>query len=65
VPAGWLERIALAPAFGIAVLVLGGVVAARVGIDDAGFRPALAVGLASLGWAPATVRAVRARRAAR
>jgi hypothetical protein len=62
VPGAWLERVALAPAFGIAVLVLGGLVAARVGADGPGPRPVLAVGLAAIGWAPAAWRALQRRR---
>ena len=65
VPGGWLERVALAPAFGIAVLVLGGLVAARVGADGPGPRPALAVVLAAAGWAPAAWRAIQRRGAKR
>jgi hypothetical protein len=59
---GWLERVALAPALGIAVLILGGFIAARVGADAPGVRPVLAVVLAVLPWVPAAGRWVRARR---
>jgi len=61
VEADWLERTALAPAFGIAALVVGGVIADRLGLGLTG-GPAVGLVLvvAALGWA--AVSAVRVRR---
>jgi hypothetical protein len=57
VPTGWLERLAVAPAFGIAALCVAGVAADRLGfslIGPAGIGvSALA---AALGWSPLAVR---------
>jgi hypothetical protein len=52
VPAGWLERLAVAPAFGIAMLVLVGVVVGRLGATmDAGTAAFVAASSAAAGWA--------------
>ena len=61
VESDWLERTALAPAFGIAALVVGGVIADRLGLGLTG-GPAvgLVVVVAALGWA--AVPAVHVRR---
>jgi hypothetical protein len=59
-PAGWLERMACAPAFGIASLALGGYEADRLGFrltGASGVGVALAVTV--LGFVPLAVRAVR------
>jgi hypothetical protein len=59
-PAGWLERVACAPAFGIASLALGGYEADRLGFrltGASGVGVALAVTV--LGFVPLAVRAVR------
>lgn len=64
VPVAWVQRIALAPALGTAVLCLGGVLAGRVGLAAPGARLGLAVTLTALGWTPATLRKIRPGRAA-
>ena len=62
VPSGWFERCALAPAFGVATLVLGGAVADAAGVRLAGPVAWLVVaGVALAGWGPAVLR--RRRRA--
>jgi hypothetical protein len=64
VPTGWLERVAVAPAFGIASLSLVGVAADRLGLRLLGPTGiALWVVAAALGWSPIAVRWIRARRA--
>jgi hypothetical protein len=61
-PEGWLERLALAPAFGIGTLVVGGVVAGRLGATMAGAAAAVLITVvAAAGWAPFVARG-RARR---
>jgi hypothetical protein len=51
VDAGWLERAALAPAFGIATLVIGGVLADRLGVSLTGpAAEVVAAGVATAGW---------------
>lgn len=64
VPAGWLTRAALTPALGIAVLVVGGLLAARLGADGPGHRLWLLILLVLFGWAPLAYRALRHQRAA-
>ena len=63
VPAGWLGRVALSPAFGIASLVVAGIVADRLGVRLAGpvgaWTPVLA---AAAGWGLFATRALRERR---
>ena len=65
VPAGWFERLALTPAFGVAALSLAGVAADRLGMVFPG--PAgmgVAAGAAAAGWAARIlVRAVPPRSA--
>ena len=54
VPGGWLERLALGPAFGIATLVVTGVVASR--LEAPLDRPTaifLVLGVTGIGWAAA------------
>jgi hypothetical protein len=64
VPTGWLERVAVAPAFGIAALCVAGVAADRLGL---GLLGPSGVGVsalaAALGWSPLAVRLFLARRA--
>jgi hypothetical protein len=51
VRAAWVERLALSPAFGIATLVLGGVLADRAGVRPTGAPgAALVVAIAAAGW---------------
>lgn len=64
VPTGWLERVAVAPAFGIAVLCLAGVAADRLGLGLLGpTGVAVSVLAGALGWAPLAVRRFVGRRA--
>jgi hypothetical protein len=64
VPTGWLERVAVAPAFGIAALSVVGVAADRLGLGLLGpTGVALWVVAAALGWSPIAVRWILARRA--
>lgn len=56
---GWIGRLALAPAVGLAVLVLGGVAAGRLGLDGPGARLWIAAAAAALGWAPVLARRLR------
>ena len=59
VDAGWLARLGLAPAFGVAVLVLGGVIGARVGWSLVGAAGGvLFAALAMSGWLIVGVEAV-------
>ncbi len=61
-PAGWLERVACAPAFGIAALALGGYAADRLGFRLTGASGVVvALAVAVLGFAPLAVRGVRRR----
>jgi hypothetical protein len=60
VPGSWLERIALAPALGTAVLILGGLLGGRLGADGPGPRPVLALILTAAGWGAVAVRRRRA-----
>lgn len=63
-PVPWLEAVAMAPAFGVAVLVVGGAVGDRLGIGGPGSRWWLAAFLAVAGWVPFALRRlgpVRAR----
>jgi hypothetical protein len=64
VEGGWLERAAVAPAFGIAVVALGGVVGDRLGVGLEG-APAVALlaVIAVAGWALAAWPARIAARA--
>ena len=63
-PAGFMVRAALSPAFGVAAFVLTGFVADRLGVRLAeGGGIAVAVVAAALGWAPFLVRRSRSRRA--
>lgn len=55
-PRGWLTRLSVAPALGLSMLAVGGVVAARVGAGAPGARPWIAVALALAGWGPAAWR---------
>jgi hypothetical protein len=62
VDAGWLARLGLAPAFGVAVLVLGGVIGARVGWSLVGAAGGvLFAALAMSGWLIVGVEAVVGR----
>ena len=62
VDAGWLARLGLAPAFGVAVLVLGGVIGARVGWSLVGAAGSvLFAALAMSGWLIVGVEAVVGR----
>jgi hypothetical protein len=65
VPTGWLERVAVAPAFGIAVLCVVGVAADRLGLSLLG---ATGIGVsavaAAIGWSPFAVRRFLAKRGA-
>jgi hypothetical protein len=64
VPTGWLERVAVAPAFGIAALCLAGVAADRLGLGLLGPAGAGVSALAAaLGWSPLVVRRFLAARA--
>jgi hypothetical protein len=64
-PVGWGARGALAPAFGISALAIGGLAADRVGMGLSG-APGLTVAavVAAVGWAPFAVAAIRRRRVA-
>jgi hypothetical protein len=66
IPSGWFERLALAPAFGIATLSLAGVVADRVGVLASG-PPGVAIAAltAAAGWSILASRRVRASRSGR
>lgn len=65
VEAGWIERIAVAPAFGIATLVLGGVIWDRLGLGlDGGAGAALVAAVAVPGWVTFVLTLARTRRAA-
>jgi hypothetical protein len=58
-PIGWLERVACAPAFGIASMALGGLAADRLGLRlTGGSGVGVALVVAVLGWAPLTARVV-------
>lgn len=64
VPTGWLERVAVAPAFGIAALAIVGVVADRLGLRLLGpTGMGVSAFAAGLGWSPLAVRRFLARRA--
>ena len=66
VDAGWLARLGLAPAFGVAVLVLGGVIGARLGWSLAGTSGSVMFAvLATTGWLIVGVEASMARRSTR
>ena len=66
VDAGWLARLGLAPAFGVAVLVLGGVIGARVGWSLVGAAGGvLFAALAMSGWLIVGVEAVVSRNRAK
>jgi len=60
IEAPWVYRIALAPAFGIVTLALGGVVGSRFGAPFSGTPiKVVTVGAALLGWAPLAIVALR------
>lgn len=60
---GALARVALAPAFGVAVLVTAGLAWSRAGLSLGGASGmAVAAGAALLGWAPRIVREAKARK---
>lgn len=61
VPGDPLTRIALAPALGIAMLVLGGVVAGAVSMDTPGPRAWVLVAVALAGWLVSAVGLLRRR----
>ena len=64
VDANWLARLGLAPAFGVAVLVLGGVIGARLGWSLVGTSGSVMFAmLATTGWLIVGVEAVAGRRA--
>ena len=66
VDASWLARLGLAPAFGVAVLVLGGVIGARLGWSVAGTSGSVMFAmLATMGWLIVGVEAVVGRSSAR
>jgi hypothetical protein len=50
VRAGWTVRASLAPALGVAVVVVSGVVAGRIGVDGSSARPWVAAVAAGVGW---------------
>lgn len=61
---GWMERAALAPGLGLAVIVLGGTLLAFLGTDGlSGLALPLAAGLTVVGWGPVAVRRARWARA--
>jgi hypothetical protein len=63
VDAGWLARLGLAPAFGVAVLVLGGVIGARVGWSLVGASGSVMfAALATTGWSIVGGQALVGRR---
>jgi hypothetical protein len=63
VPTGWLERVAVAPAFGVAVLSVAGVAADRLGVRLLGSAGVGVTALAAaLGWSPLVVRRLFAGR---
>jgi hypothetical protein len=65
VPTGWLERVSVAPAFGIAALAAFGVLADRLGFSLLGGTGTGTVVLAALlGWVPFAVRQWRGGRVA-
>jgi hypothetical protein len=60
VPAGMLERAALAPAFGVAAVVIAGVVADRLGVPLNGVPAAIVViVIGAAGWGAAAGAALR------
>jgi hypothetical protein len=61
-PGGPLARMCLAPALGLATLIIGGLVAGSVGLDTPGPRRWVLVGVIALGWIPGGVRLLRNRR---
>jgi hypothetical protein len=64
VPTGWLERVSVAPAFGVAALAAFGVLADRLGFRLLGTTGVgIVVAAAVLGWVPFAVRRWRAGRA--
>jgi hypothetical protein len=60
-PPGWTSRVALAPAVGLAALVLIGVLAGRLGVDHPPARPWIAAVTAAAGWGAAFLRRSRLR----
>ena len=66
IDANWLARLGLAPAFGVAVLVLGGVIGARLGWSVAGTSGSVLFAmLATTGWFIVGIEAVVGRSSAR
>ncbi len=64
VRAGWVERLALSPAFGIATIVLGGILVDPVGVRTTGVGGAMVVvAVAVCGWVVFAVGERRRRRA--
>jgi hypothetical protein len=62
-PYDWFERAALAPAVGSGALVVGGVVADRLGMHfDGPAAWAVVLGVAVAGWTPWIARTIRTRR---
>jgi hypothetical protein len=60
-PRGWLTRLSVAPALGMAIVVLAGVAAARVGAGAPGLRWGVILALVALGWVVPVARIRRAR----
>jgi len=66
IDANWLARLGFAPAFGVAVLVLGGVIGARLGWSVAGTSGSVLFAmLATTGWLIVGIEAVVGRSSAR
>ncbi|MGH2724172.1 MAG: hypothetical protein ACRDI0_07875 [Actinomycetota bacterium] len=60
-PRGWPTRMSVAPALGASVLVLAGLVAARVGAGTPAARPWIAAAVAAAGWMVPVARRRRPR----
>ncbi|HJV03908.1 MAG TPA: hypothetical protein VJ868_01475 [Actinomycetota bacterium] len=56
VPSGWMARVSLAPALGIGMLILIGILAGRLHVDGPLGRVVLTVTAAAIGWAFLIVR---------
>lgn len=61
VPGGWLPRLGVAPALGMAVLILSGLLGSRLGLAGPGSWLWVAAAAAALGWAPVAAAAMRRR----